>query len=112
VRFLGRRVYLGAVVVLAGVMMQGATPRRIRELSRLLGGVSRRTLERWRRWWRESLPATSLWLELRGQLRGSVDEDALPRALLDRLGGEGEGRLVALLRLLLPLSNPRSEHAR
>ena len=37
VRFLGRKVYLGAVVVLISAMRQGPTPRRARELSRLFG---------------------------------------------------------------------------
>ncbi len=35
VRFLGRKVYLGAVVILVSAMRQGPTPRRVRELSTL-----------------------------------------------------------------------------
>ena len=46
VRFLGRKVYLGAVVVLISAMRQGPTPRRARELSRLFG-VDRATIARW-----------------------------------------------------------------
>ena len=46
-RFLGRKVYLGAVVVLVAAMRHGATPARMRTLREHLG-VSRRTVERWR----------------------------------------------------------------
>ena len=36
VRFLGRKVYLGAVVILVSAMRQGPSPRRVRELSATL----------------------------------------------------------------------------
>ena len=45
VRFLGRKVYLGAVVVLISAMRQGPTPRRARELSTLFG-ADRATIAR------------------------------------------------------------------
>ena len=35
VRFLGKKVYLGAMVILISAMRQGPTPRRVRELSTL-----------------------------------------------------------------------------
>ena len=37
VRFLGRKVYLHAVIILVAAMRQGATPRRVHELSELFG---------------------------------------------------------------------------
>src|SRR5579859_3769541 len=37
VRFLGRKVYLGVVVILISAMRQGPSPRRVRELSKLFG---------------------------------------------------------------------------
>ncbi len=46
VRFLGRRVFLGAVVVLVGAMRQGPSPRRVRELTELFG-ADRHTIARW-----------------------------------------------------------------
>jgi hypothetical protein len=42
VRFLGRKVYLGAIVVLISAMRQGPTPRRVRELCRTPAGWQRR----------------------------------------------------------------------
>lgn len=55
-RFLGRRVYVGAVVVLATAMRHGVTAWRAARL-RELTGASLRTLARWRRWWTESFTA-------------------------------------------------------
>ena len=46
-RFLGRKVYLAAIVVLIAIMREGATTARMRQLSELIG-VNRRTVERWR----------------------------------------------------------------
>src|SRR5207245_1492977 len=53
VRFLGRKVYLGAVVVLVAVLQHGVTPRRAERLHALFG-VSVRTLARWRGFWQET----------------------------------------------------------
>jgi|SRR3989344_9371846 len=58
VRFLGRKVYLGAVVVLVSAMRQGLTPRRVRELSNLFG-ADRRTIARWQVFWREQIPRSA-----------------------------------------------------
>ena len=54
-RFLGRKVYLGAVVVLVAAMRQGPSPRRVRELSELFG-ADRHTIARWQIFWREHFP--------------------------------------------------------
>lgn len=107
VRFLGRRVYLAAVIVLASAMRHGLSRRRVAELRALIG-VSRRTLERWRRWWLERFTATPLWKELRGRLATPVELGRLPASLLERFGGEPRDRLIALLEQLSPLSVPWS----
>ena len=52
VRFLGRKVYLGAVVILISAMRQGPTPHRVHELARLFG-VDRATVARWQAFWLE-----------------------------------------------------------
>lgn len=103
VRFLGRRVYLGVVVVLVSAMCHGLTPERVRKLRVRLGNVDRRTLDRWRVWWRDMFVATSLWKRLRGQLPAPVDEERLPGALLECFG-LGVGGLVNLMRALGPLT--------
>ena len=50
VRFMGRRVYAGLVVVLVSAMIHGLKPERVQCLREALG-IDRRTLERWRQWW-------------------------------------------------------------
>ena len=50
VRFLARRVYWGAVVVLATALCSGVNLRRGRQLSEQLG-VPVLTILRWRQWW-------------------------------------------------------------
>lgn len=105
VRFLGRRVYVGAVVVLIATLAEGATPARLRRLRQLVGDVSRRTVERWRRWWRETFPQTPFWREHRARFAVAVDTERLPASLLERMAGAAESaRLIALLRLLAPIT--------
>ena len=105
VRFLGRRVYLGAVVVLACVLRQGPTPTRVARLRALLG-VSADTLRRWHRWWRDAFVRTAFWKAARGRFGRPVDETAVPQDLLARFEGEPLTRLTALLRFLSPLTTP------
>jgi hypothetical protein len=102
VRFIGRHVYLSTVVVLAGLLIGGPSPWRVSHLAATLG-VSRRTVLRWRVWW-QALPQAPTYRRLRAWLVTSAAPAALPAALLDRLIGDGAVRVVALLRLLAPLS--------
>src|SRR4029077_10742353 len=55
VRFLGPKVYLGAIVILISAMRQGPTPRRVRELSQRFG-ADETTIARWQVFWREHVP--------------------------------------------------------
>lgn len=85
-RFLGRRVYVEAVVLLASMAAQVlATFRAARQLT----GVPVRTLRRWATWWREAFPRSRTWVELRARLKPPPpDETELPSSLLDRLRAE------------------------
>ena len=103
VRFLGRTVYLFAVVVLVSAMRQGPSPRRVHELSQLFG-ADRRTIARWQVFWREHVPQTPFWRIARGRL--SVPAETLPRSLLEAfLGGDDPCRHWGLLlRFLSPIT--------
>jgi hypothetical protein len=98
-RFLGRRVYLGVVVLLAAAMRQGPTPVRAMRLHELLG-TSARTLRRWRRWWCEVFPASTLWRAMPKLLVSPKPDANLPVALLDAFRTRGRvWRSVVVLTL-------------
>jgi hypothetical protein len=82
VRFLGRKVYLGAMVILISAMRQGLTPRRVRELSTLFGADAA-TIARWQSFWRDHIPQTPFWKVARARLIPVADLVALPLSLLD-----------------------------
>lgn len=105
VRFLGRRVYLGAVVVLAAAMQQGLTPTRTTRLRELLG-VSLRTLERWRVWWKTAFIDSDFWKTAKAFFSPPVHEEDAPLCLLERFAQSDEERLALLLRFVRPLSTP------
>ena len=85
VRFLGRKVYLHAVIILVAALRQGATPRRLQELSQVLDlEIDRRTIARWRVFWQEQFPRTAFWKVARGFLLPLVDAASLPLELLRR----------------------------
>lgn len=104
-RFLGRRIYLGAVVVLATAMQQGVTPWRASQLRELLG-VSVRTLARWRTWWTEAFAESAFWKAAKAAFSPAVNEAEAPSSLLARFSGDERERLAALLRFLVRLSTP------
>ena len=104
VRYLGRRVYLGAVVVLVTALTSGLTPRRAAQL-RALVGINVRTLTRWRTWWRETFVASGFWQAAKGRFQPPVAVTALPASLLARFAGNAAGpRLVHTLEFLKPLT--------
>ena len=101
-RFLGRRVYLAATII--AILREGATQARMRRLTALIN-VDRRTLERWRTWWRDAFTATPFWQIARASFMPPADETRLPGALLERFAGNSlTERMVALLRFLAPLT--------
>lgn len=99
VRFLGRRIYLGAIVVLVSALREGPTPTRLAALQEMVG-VCARTVRRWQRWWKEEFPRTDVWRAGRGLLASPVAVNALPCSLLERFAGTASERVSALLRLL------------
>ena len=103
VRFLGRRVYVGAAVLGITALGVGARRAEVRALRTWLG-LSARTLARWRRWWCAEFAASAFWRGARGQLRTPVAVRALPGALLSRFAGDLQAQLIAGLRFLAPIT--------
>jgi hypothetical protein len=105
VRFLGRKVYLAAVVVLVATMRHGPSPRRVRELTELFG-VDRRTIARWNTFWREQFPQTPFWKVARGRFVPRLAIAELPRALFEAFIHRDDSRedWERLLRFLSPIT--------
>jgi hypothetical protein len=101
-RFLGRKVFLGAMVVLVTVMQNGLSARRARQLEALVG-VSRRTVARWREWWCSVFTMSPFWRAY-GALVPPVTTAELPASLLSRFTGDMEQQLLSLLRFLVPIT--------
>lgn len=92
------------MVVLIAIMREGATAARMRQLYALVG-VSRRTVERWRRWWRGTFTASPFWQIGRATFMPPVDQDRLPASLIKRFSGSsGAEQLIALLRFIAPIT--------
>jgi hypothetical protein len=102
-RFLGRKVYLAAVVTIITAMRCGITPERIQRLNEWVG-VSRQTVLRWQAWWQHVLPETACWRAACGAFSLPVASGELPLSALERFTGKAEDRLLGLLRLLAPLT--------
>lgn len=109
-RFLGRRVFAGIVVVLMSALQHGATPKRMAKLCEAIP-VSRRTMERWRRWWREDFVRSRFWKAACGLLKKPVMNSRLPLSLLEAFGKpKAKDKLVDLLRFILPLTTSSAFH--
>ena len=107
VRFLGRRIYLGVVVVLVTALRQGPSPRRSRVLAEEFK-VDERTIRRWRHWWRETFPETIFWKEARARFMPSVTEGEIPSSLVRQFGRlDCRDALLRFLTFLSPLPAPR-----
>ena len=100
VRFLGRRVYLGAVVIVASIValaVQGA--REIRRQT----GVPSRTLRRWLGWWQGPFVDTEVFVTICARLIG-VDRERAPASIVDQLAGTPMERVQGMLAWLAPLT--------
>lgn len=115
-RFLGRRVYLGVVVIVASLIAQEIA--RTTAISRAAitlpaitpagaiqqrTGVPARTVDRWLAWWRGPFTRTEVLVAVRAHLVG-LDTAALPASIVDRLDGSLTERVRRLVVLLAPLT--------
>jgi hypothetical protein len=103
VRFLGRKVYVAVVVIVASVVGRSrelvgrGTPRRVE-------GVPVRTVRRWLGWWSVTFALSAFWSEAKGFFATPVDETALPGSLLARLGEASATTLRRMLGLIAPIT--------
>jgi len=104
VRYLGRKVYVAFVVVLMAALDQGLSPARWAGLRLVLPNIDRRTLERWRQWWRENFTASAFWMAARARFMPPVREEPMPLGLCERFKIDAPDGLVKLLRFLAPIT--------
>jgi hypothetical protein len=83
---LGRKVYLGAIVILVTALEHGLTPSRRAYLVEPLD-LWPQTLGRSRRWWREAFAASCTWRAAQGTFMPPVTTGGMPGALLCHLRG-------------------------
>lgn len=102
VRFLGPRRFVAFVMVLLSSQQARPTEKRLERLFRRFKiQCSLTTWKRWRKWWKETFPVSSLWREMRGLF---VQHDAISFYPKDVLKQFSDNRLLRFLRLIAPLS--------
>jgi hypothetical protein len=117
VRFMGRKVYAGMVVVLVSTMVHGLTEERVRRIRQLLKmcdppdkpqsqPIARRTLERWRQWWLDTFVRSSFWKAARARFMPPLCQQTLPCSLCVSFQVERRDRLLELLKFLAPITTP------
>jgi hypothetical protein len=102
VRFLGRRVYLGLAVVLMSASRTADTSK-VAKLSGMLH-VPALTIQRWREWWVNQFPHTTLWQADCARFMPPVRLCDLPDSLIERFSNPVEQAMEKLLIFLSPLT--------
>jgi hypothetical protein len=90
-------------MTLISAMLHGTTPSRLARMA-AVPGIDRRTLERWRRWWRSTFTEGAFAPIAMAAVVPPVDIDRLPVSLLERFAGGPAEKLIGLLRFLGPLT--------
>jgi hypothetical protein len=110
VRFLGRKVYAGVVVVLVAAMMHGPNVRRVTQLREALG-IDMRTLRHWRQWWLELFVGTPFWKAQRSRFMPVLDETVMPVCLVAAFGADNRAGLIKLMEFISPITTNSGKEA-
>jgi len=108
VRFLGRKVYLGLVVVVMSYLRQGRKPVLMRGLTGL-SGAAEVTIRRWLCWWQDSVVVSDFWRGSRSFFFPPVTEGSIPFSLYERfrsVSGSIQETLQKILQFLKPITIP------
>ncbi len=105
VRFLGRRVYAGAImVVVSATRASAGTAVAMRQLDAL--GVPPSTIARWRQWWATDFVNSPFWALGQAMFVPPVETGRAPASLLERFAATQPAEpLLYLLRWLSPLTS-------
>jgi len=100
-RFLGRRVYVAAVVIIASaVAIHNALASEIKRKS----GVPSRTVRRWIDWWRGSFIKTSAFVAICARLVPQPTRAEMPDSILNGFQGSMSSRIEKFLAMLAPIT--------
>jgi hypothetical protein len=97
---LGRRVYLGVVVIVASIV---ARALRAAGASRQETGVPARTTQRWLGWWQGPFLNTEVFVTICARLVG-VAVEQLPASIVVQLPGPWYPRVRRMLEVVAPLT--------
>lgn len=111
VRFLGRKVYVGVIVVLISAMQYGLKAKRVEALREALG-IDIRTLRRWREWWLSTFIASPFWKQAKARFMSPLDERKMPLSLVNAFGQPARERVLKLLKFLSPITIEAGKEAR
>ena len=105
VRFLGRRVYVGAIMVTVSATRASAgSAAAMRQLDAL--GVPPATIARWRKWWTTDFVSTPFWTLGQAAFMPPIDTGLAPVSLLERfVATRPPEPLLCLLLWLAPLTS-------
>src|SRR5690606_9662374 len=97
VRFQSRAVYAAVAILIAGaVAVQQSVAEAMRQL-----GAARRTIARWREWFRRDLPSSDWWRRQSGQFGEQPTVERMPLSLLEQIAATTRAqRILRALRLL------------
>jgi hypothetical protein len=98
-RFLGRRVYLGVVVIVASLVAQAFSSAQAKQVT----GVPARTMRRWLGWWRGPFISTEVFVAVRARLVGVVVAE-LPASIVRQLASSLPEQVRSMLEWLAPLT--------
>jgi len=95
--FLGRKVYVGAAIVVACVL---GTLSVTAAAAQRASGIATKTVRRWSRWWRDDYGRSPHFEAARSRLIPPIDPRELPGGLWDRFTAHAGDARVGLARLL------------
>jgi hypothetical protein len=104
VLFWGRRVYWAAVFLVVSALRQGRTRGYTVRRLQVLFGLTRPTLARWIRYFREQFPHSRGFQSIRGRLLPQVAVKRLPGSLIERFQKARGAYDLALLACLKALA--------
>lgn len=105
-RFLSKRVYFGAVVILVCIFKAGVNAQRLSKLQQILGSnISKETVKRWHDWWQNDFIQSKFWQSEKGRFATPIEEEKIPHSLLERFKPNNpKEQLILMLRFICPLT--------